>query len=254
MPTTVILATGAAFAAFPAFLVHTLSRSLFLSPLDSAQYLLYLLVWYRKDIVHRFHNTLKDEHDVHSCLMQYYPQVPMWWYIITGVISFAFICTTIEIFPTHLPIWAAIIGILIAFSLAIPIMTLQAISNQPAPTPVMYELIAGYMLPGRPIANAMFKTIVHTMTSQTCNFAGTMKLGHYMKIPPHTLFLIQIVAGIFSCIWVTVIQDWLLDNIKDICTPHQEQSFICPGSIVFATSSVIFGAVGPQCLFSPGTP
>ena len=34
MPTTVALATGAAFAAFPAFLIHTLSRSLFLSLLD----------------------------------------------------------------------------------------------------------------------------------------------------------------------------------------------------------------------------
>jgi OPT family oligopeptide transporter len=186
--------------------------------------------------------------------MQYYPQVPKWWYGISSVIAFAFICATVKIIPTHLPIWAAIVGILIAFSLAIPITALQAISNQPAPTPVMYELIGGYMLPGQPIANAMFKTIVNTITSQICNFAGTMKLGHYMKIPPHTMFSIQIVAIIITCIWVTVIQDWMLNNIKDICTPHQKQSFICPGSTVFATSSVIFGAVGPRRLFSPGAP
>ena len=211
-------------------------------------------MWYRKDIVQWFHNTLKDEHDVYSCLMQYYPEVPMWWYVITGVISITFVCTAIKIIPTQFPLWAAVISILLSFSLAIPLSMFAAISNQVLPTGVMCELIAGYMLLGHPIANAIFKTVVVITTAQTIDFAGDLKFGHYMKIPLRIMFTIQIVGSVISFIWAIFIQDWMLKNIEDICTPHQKQSFICPQSTIFATSSIIFGAIGPQRLFSPGAP
>lgn len=233
--TTYALACGIAFAAFPAVFIHT-------------------FLWFRKDIVRRFRNTLKDERDVHSRLMQYYPEVPMWWYGIVGVTAFAFFCTAIEIVPTQLPIWAAVIGILLSFTLAIPLSMLQAITNQQVPTQVMHELIAGYMLPGRPIANVLFKTIAFITCNQAINFAGDLKLGHYMKVPPRMMFSVQVIAAIIACIWVTFIQDWMLDNIEDICTPGQKQGFRCPGSTTFATASVIWGAVGPKRLFSPGAP
>jgi len=211
-------------------------------------------VWFRKDIVRRFRSSLKDERDVHSRLMQYYPEVPHWWYIIVGVISFAFFCIAIEIVPTQFPIWAAIIAILIASILAIPLAMLQAITNQQVPTQVMHELIAGYMLPGRPIANVLFKTIGFIVSNQAVSFAGDLKLGHYMKIPPRVMFMIQVVAASIACIWVTLVQDWMLSNIEDICTQDQAQGFRCPGSTTFYTASVIWGAVGPKRLFSPGAP
>ncbi|KAF8952132.1 hypothetical protein BDZ97DRAFT_1931228 [Flammula alnicola] len=60
--------------------------------------------------------------------------LPMWWYAIVGAIAFAFFCISIEIFPTQLPIWAAVVGILLSFMLAIPLSMLQAITNQQVPT------------------------------------------------------------------------------------------------------------------------
>jgi OPT family oligopeptide transporter len=209
-------------------------------------------VWYRKDIVHRFHKTLKDEHDIHFHLMQSYPEVPMWWYAITGVIPIAFIWTAIRMVPTQLPLWAAVITMLLSFSLAIPLSMFMAISSQQIPMNVIYELIAGYMLPGRPIANMIFKTVAYTTTIQTINFAANLKVGHYMKIPPRIMFTIQIIGAVIISIWTIFIQDWMLHNIEDICTPHQKQGFTCPLSTTFATASIIWGAVGPQRLFSPG--
>ena len=209
-------------------------------------------MWYQKDIVHRFHNTLKDEHDVHSHLMQHYPEVPMWWYVITGIIPFAFVCTAIKIVPTQLPLWAAIIAILLSFSSAIPLSIFTAISRQEIPMNVIYELIAGYMLPGRPLANMIFKTIAYKTSNQTISFTGDLKLGHYMKIPPRIMFTIQILSTGITSVWVIFIQDWMLHNIEDICTPHQKQGFTCPASTTFGTASIIFGAIGPQRLFSPG--
>ena len=202
-------------------------------------------MWYQKDILHWFHNSLKDEHDIHSRLMQYYPKVPMWWYSIIGIISFAFLCTAIKIVPTQLPIWAAAISILLSFILSISLAMIKGISNQVIPTEIMFELIAGYMVPGRPIANTICKVIGYITSLQAISIAGDLKLGHYMKIPPCIIFTIQIVVTIISSIWDTSIQDWMLNNIKDICTPTQKQGFICPTSRIFAISSVIFGAVGP---------
>jgi OPT family oligopeptide transporter len=185
--------------------------------------------------------------------MQHYPEVPMWWYGIIGIVTLTFLCTAIKIVPTQLPIWAVIIGILLSLILSIPLSMLQAITNQTFPMQVMYELVAGYMLPGRPIANTIFKTIGAVTTFQGVTIvAADLKLGHYMKVPPRITFTIQLVATIIASTWVTFVQDWMLSNIEDICTPRQKQGFICSGSTTFATASVIFGAVGPQRLFSPG--
>jgi len=213
-----------------------------------------LLVWFRKDIVRRFRSSLKDERDVHSRLMLAYREVPWWWFVIVGVVSFAFFCAAIEIFPTQLPIWAAVVGFLIAMCLSLPLAMLQAITNQQVPTQIMMELIAGYMLPGRPFANICFKTLGYITCAQAINFAGDLKLGHYMKIPPRVMFSIQLVAASVAAIWVTLLQDWMLNNIVDICSRTQPSGFVCPGSNTFATASVIWGAIGPRRLFSPGAP
>ena len=186
--------------------------------------------------------------------MQYYPEVPMWWYGIIFIISFAFLCITIKSISTQIPIWAAVIAIFIPFTLSIPLSILEATNSQQVGIEVMDELIAGYILPGRPIANTIFKTVGYMTSSQTIFFVADLKIGHYMKVPPRIMFIVQIVSTVITCIWVTFIQDWMLSNIEGICTPRQKQGFICPGSMVFATASIIFGAVGPQRLFSPGAP
>jgi len=186
--------------------------------------------------------------------MNHYLEVPVWWYCIIGTISFAFLCYTIESIPTQLPIWAIVIATLLSLTFSIPISMLQAISNQQVNTPVMFELFAGYLLPGRPIANTIFKTVGYITGLQAIGFAQDLKLGHYMKVPPRITFVIQIFSTVITCIWVTCIQEWMLNNIEDICMPRQKQGFMCPGSTVFASASIIFGAVGPQRLFSPGAP
>lgn len=41
-------------------------------------------------------------------------------------------------------------------------------------------------------------------------------------------------------------------HISRICTPEQISSYTCPGGNVFFTASVIWGAIGPARIFSPG--
>ncbi|KAF5377622.1 hypothetical protein D9615_005109 [Tricholomella constricta] len=235
MSTTLALAYGVAFAAFISIFVHT-------------------FLWFRRDIMRRFRSSLKDERDVHSRLMLHYPEVPSWWFGIVFVACFVVLLVTVSVFPTQLPAWAALIGVIIAAILSLPVSMLQAITNQQVPTQVMYELIIGYMLPGRPIANMVFKVIGYIGTNQAMTFSGDMKLGHYMKVPPRIMFSVQLVAAFVSCFVVIFVQDWMLNNIEDVCTRTQKDGFVCPSSNTFATASLIWGGIGPQRLFSPGAP
>jgi hypothetical protein len=75
-----------------------------------------------------------------------------------------------------------------------------------------------------------------------------------MKIPPRVMFSVQLAAATVSCFVVLLVQNWVLNNVVDVCMPHQKDGFICASSNTFATSSLIWGGVGPTRIFSPGAP
>jgi OPT family oligopeptide transporter len=186
--------------------------------------------------------------------MQAYPEVPVWWYGAVGLISLLLILVSVSVFDTQLPAWAALIAFILAALLAIPAAMLQAITNQAVGLQIMHELIIGYMHPGHPVANMLFKCIAYIGTSQALTFAHSLKLGHYMKIPPRIMFSVQLAAAFVSCFVVLLVQNWVLNNVEDVCTPDQKDGFICASSNTFATASLIWGGVGPSRLFSPGAP
>lgn len=66
------------------------------------------------------------------------------------------------------------------------------------------------------------------------------------------MFMAQVVATTFSCFIQVGILNFALNNIPEICTPHQPSHFTCPGGRVFFSASIIWGLIGPQRIFSPG--
>lgn len=50
----------------------------------------------------------------------------------------------------------------------------------------------GYLYPGRPVANMCFKVYGYISMTQALTFLQDFKLGHYMKIPPRTMFMAQV--------------------------------------------------------------
>jgi len=233
MSSTLAMAYALSFASFTAVLTHT-------------------FIWYRRDLVRRMRRSLKDESDIHSRLMQVYPEVPQLWYAILGFTALILILVTVEIFPTQFPIWAVFLSLFLAAILAVPVGMLQAITNQQITLQVMHEMLAGYILPGKPVANMIFKCIAFIGTNQAVGFAADLKLGHYMKVPPRIMFTAQVVAAFVSCFVVTLVQDWMFANITDFCTRDQADGFSCPSTKTFASASMIWGGVGPERLFSPG--
>lgn len=125
------------------------------------------------------------------------------------------------------------------------------------------EFVAGYLLPGRPLANMMIKTYGYMTMSQGLGFVEDLKLGFYMKVPPRAMFRTQLWCTILaysialnyinkSAFMNIGVMNWVLHNVPGICTPDQPDKFSCPGATVFFNASVIWGVIGPQRIFAVG--
>ncbi|GAY47757.1 hypothetical protein CUMW_106810, partial [Citrus unshiu] len=62
---------------------------------------------------------------------------------------------------------------------------------------IITELVIGYIYPGRPPANVAFKTYGYISMHKALGFLEDFKLGHYMKIQPKSMFIVQPTVGIF---------------------------------------------------------
>ena len=220
LSTTFALAYGLSFASITATIVHA-------------------ILFFRKQIWTQARRSLHEQPDIHARLMSKYPRVPEWWYMCVFVVMFVFGIIVIEVWPTQFPVWGFVLALLIAFCYIIPIGMIQAITNQQVGLNVITELIVGYAIPGRPLAMMLFKTWGYITMYQALQFASDFKLGHYMKVPPRTMFACQIVATVISGTVQLGVQAWMFTNIPDMCSTTQKDGFICPGTQVFGTASVI---------------
>jgi len=193
---------GMSFAAITAILVHT-------------------VLYFRRQIWLQVWRSLSEQPDVHARLMARYKRVPEWWYLSILAIVFAMSAITVEVWPTEVPIWGLLLAIFIAAFYLVPCGMIQAITNQQVGLNVITELIVGYALPGKPVSMMIFKTFGYIMMAQALQFTSDMKLGHYMKVPPRSMFFCQIVATVVAGTTQLGVQQWMFNNIHGICDLDQ---------------------------------
>ncbi|KAM7523091.1 hypothetical protein LguiA_012993 [Lonicera macranthoides] len=142
---------------------------------------------------------------------------------------------------------------LFAFGLAwlvtLPIGIIQATTNQQPGYNIVAQFIIGYVLPGKPIANLLFKIYGRMSTIQALSFLSDLKLGHYMKIPPRCMFKAQLVGTLVSGTVNLAVSWWMLESIDNLCDVealHPESPWTCPKFRVTFDASVIWGLIGPE--------
>jgi len=207
----------------------------------------HVLLYNGKEIVERWKSARAENEDIHSRLMRHYPEVPDWWYGILGLITFALSMVTCVVWD-YMPWWALLLAMAIAIVFVLPVGIVQAVTNQQPGLNVITEYAIGYLLPGHAIANVTFKTYGYIVNIQALSFVQDLKLGHYMKIPPRTMFMAQLVSAIFACVINLGTALWLIDTRPHICT-QAGYPFNCLSTNTFFSASVIWGAIGPQRVF-----
>jgi OPT family oligopeptide transporter len=148
-----------------------------------------------REIWLRTRTALKgNEVDVHTRLMRRYTDIPNWWFLILMVLGIAVSIATVEGYKSQLqlPWWGILLACALASFFTLPVGVIAATTNQVPGLNVITEYMMGYILPGQPIANVCFKTYGYISMTQAVSFLQDFKLGHYMKIPPRSMFIVQV--------------------------------------------------------------
>lgn len=233
LSTTFALTYGLSFATLTAVIVH-------------------IGLFHGREIWLRLVDPSGRVQDVHSKLMQHYPRVPFLWFLGFFLVMLGMTFGVVLGYDTGMTWWSVLVAMIIAIVFTVPIGMVQAMTNVQIGLNVLTEFIIGYMLPGRPLAMMLFKTYGFITMAQALYFAQDMKLGHYLKVPPRTLFSAQIVATLWGCLVQVAVLFWAFGTIENICEKDQPNNFTCPNGKVFFTASVIWGVIGPKRIFSPG--
>ncbi|KAH9774961.1 Oligopeptide transporter 7 [Citrus sinensis] len=190
--------------------------------------------------------------DIHTKLMRKYKRVPESWFVIILLINIAATVFACEYYndQLQLPWWGVLLACAIAITFTLPIGIITAITNQTPGLNIITEYIIGYVYPGYPVANMCFKVYGYISMTQAVTFLQDFKLGHYMKIPPRTMFMAQIVGTVIACFVYLGTAWWLMESITDICDTKAANSvWTCPSDKVFYDASVIWGLIGPRRIF-----
>ncbi|XP_057970244.1 oligopeptide transporter 3-like [Malania oleifera] len=195
--------------------------------------------------------------DIHAKLMKCYKEVPHWWFLILliGSIALALVMCFVWEEEVQLPWWGLLFSFALAFVVTLPVGVIQATTNQQPGYDIIAQFIFGYILPGKPIANLLFKMYGRTSSVHALSFLSDLKLGQYMKIPPRCMYTAQLVGTVVAGIVNLAVAWWMLGSIENICDVealHPDSPWTCPKFRVTFDASVIWGLVGPRRLFGPG--
>lgn len=209
-------------------------------------------LYHGSDILKKLKDSRHGGEDIHKRLMNNFKEAPDWWYAVLLAVSVVLAFVTVCCFDTQLPWWGLIIALVIVALNFIPQGLLEGITNQHVGLNIITELVAGYIWPGKPIANMMVKLYGFIPMRQGLNFSRDLKVAQYMKIPPRLLFFVQVVGTLVAGVVNVGIQQWMRFHIDDICLSTQKDGFTCANGRTIFNASIIWGAVGPGKLFSPG--
>ncbi|OZJ07038.1 hypothetical protein BZG36_00095 [Bifiguratus adelaidae] len=223
---------GVGFAGLAAVLVHT-------------------YLYHGKEIWAQWKASRHENEDIHRKLMREYPEVPTWWYAIIFVVAFSLSFVVVYVWPIHLPWWGLFLSIGLSAIFLIPIGIIQALTNQQPGLNVITEFIIGFAYPGHPIANVTFKTYGYISMTQALSFCQDLKLGHYAKVPPRSMFIAQCAGTFIACFVNLGTAQWLMSR-DGVCTT--DANYSCPSASVFYSASVIWGVIGPARQFGNGSP
>ncbi|XP_022896208.1 oligopeptide transporter 4 [Olea europaea var. sylvestris] len=216
--------------------------------------LTHVTCFYGREIYERYRASYKEKEDIHTRLMRRYKDIPStWFYILLGVtLAVSLVLCIILNKQVQMPWWGLIFASAMAFIFTLPISIITATTNQTPGLNIITEYVMGIIYPGRPIANVCFKTYGYMSMAQAVSFLSDFKLGHYMKIPPRSMFIVQFIGTIFAGTINIAVAWWLLNSIENICQDEllpPDSPWTCPGDRVFFDASVIWGLVGPKRIF-----
>jgi OPT family small oligopeptide transporter len=189
--------------------------------------------------------------DAHSRLMARYPEVPDWWFLLILVAAVVVSVVFLSIYPLDTPVWLVFLMIAVNLVFAVPLSFLSATTGTNLGLGALIQVLTGYLLPGNPNAFLFAQTLGSwALAGYGDNYVQDQKMAHYVKIAPRAVFRSQIGTIVITCFVAVATQNFIMNNVKGLCTPDQPSRFTCAGDgAPLYASSLMWGLLGSQRMF-----
>ncbi|RFU25709.1 hypothetical protein B7463_g10629, partial [Scytalidium lignicola] len=181
-------------------LTGTFAYAMFMANAAIGALIAHCILFWGKDIAKAYKSARKGSYDDrhHAYMAKHYKETPWWWYI--GVLIFSFVLGLVVIIKENitLPVWGYIVSLLLGIAIAPFSTILYARYGNGIATNNLSKMLAGLMLPGRPVGNMYFAAWSHNVINNTVNLCNDLKMGEYLKIPSRVMFLTQIYGTILG--------------------------------------------------------
>nr|CAD1826645.1 unnamed protein product [Ananas comosus var. bracteatus] len=193
--------------------------------------------------------------DIHTRLMKNnYKSIPQSWFIVLLLLMLGLSILTVEGFGKQfqLPFVGVLLACAMVFILLLPFGVLEATTSMGIDLALISEMTSGYLYPGKPLATFAFKSYATSCMGLALNFLKSFKFGHYMKIPPRSMFIVQIVGTVIASSVDFATAWWLFSTVDGICDLDKlpvGSPWTCPGQTAINSSINIWAVIGPARIF-----
>lgn len=158
-------------------------------------------------------------HDRLNVIQRQYKDVPLWWYVVLFLVGFVVLLAAIGCGQLFIPIWTLFVALGTAAVFVVPFGWLYAISNYQISTGSFNELIYGYLVhtPAgakhhHPCGPSTYGAIAGDAWYRAQYMLQDQKIGHYMHIPPRTVFFSQVFGTILGVPVNYGVVRWILNT------------------------------------------
>lgn len=209
------------------------------------------------DSLPNIHHQYTDRLNV---LQRSYKEVPGWWFGALFVVGAVIILIIVGTGHMFVPIWTVFVGLATGVVVVVPLGYLYAISNYQVAIGDFNELMYGYMVQTKageghrhPCGPSVYGSIAGDAWYRAQYMLQDQRIGHYMHIPPRTVFFSQIFGSILGIPINYGVIRWVLNTKFDYLSGkttdplHQWTGQSITSS---NTLGVQYAIIGPKRMFS----
>ncbi|KAF7530506.1 hypothetical protein PCG10_000006 [Penicillium crustosum] len=189
--------------------------------------------------------------DPHYKLMVDYDEVPGSWYFLVFAVSWIVGLVCLYVMKSTLPWWGFIIATIFLIVFTVFFGAQYAITGFGFNLQPIFQMLAGYMMPGRPLANMYFTTYTYNGISQGQLLLRDLKLAQQNKLSPKATFVTQIIGCVMGALLNYVMMISIVENQAAILESAEGTNIWSGSQIQQFNTLAIAWSIAPK-MFSIG--